>query len=163
MAGTTTSKGRTSEAKPRPARASTRRAAGESGPGVAKAVAPPPPVDVTQPNARKALLALFPNATNELYVDATPEVEAAAERFLAARARAKAAMDEAEIAGNEICAAIGKNLGVRGETFRASWADREGQVSWKAIAIERGATAEDEAKHRGNPTRVLDVDPIVKP
>lgn len=160
MAGTT-SKGRTSEAKPRAPRTPSRRKAGSDGPGLAKAAIPF--VDVTQPNARKALLAMFPHATNDLYVEATPEVEAAAERFLAARARAKAALEEAEIEGNAICAAIGKNLGVRGETFRASWADRDGQVSWKAIAIERGATPADEEKHRGNPTRVLDVDPIVKP
>lgn len=137
------------------------REARASGPGVAKAPAPPP-VDVTQPNARKALLALFPSATNEVYLEATSEHETVAALFLQAKARKKAIEEELETLGNKLCAAIGKNLGIRGDTFRASWADREGGVSWKAIAIERGATPEDEEKHRGNPTRVLDVDPVVK-
>lgn len=159
MAATTTTKGRKSEKKPGAARAS---AGSKVGPGVAKAAPPAVVVDVTQPNARDALKALYPRALNDLYVDATPEVEAAAKRFLKAQAHAKAAAAAMIVAGNELCAVIGPNLGVRGESFRASWSNRDGQVAWKGIAQELGATAEHEAKHRGSPYRQLDVDPIVK-
>lgn len=150
---TTTTRSR-SETKPAGTRAP--RGKGKAGPGVAKAAAAAA-IDLTQPNARKALLALHPKPTNELFVDATPEAEKSAQRYFAERAVEKAAGAAKELAGTELCAAIGGSLGVRGDGWRATWDEKDGSVDWKALAVSLGATEAQIAKFRAPPTRALDV------
>lgn len=128
-------------------------AAKAKGPGVKK----PPTIDLTQPNARKALAALHPAPTNDLYLEASPEAEEAAAEYFAQRAAESSAKSGKELAGTQLCAAIGKNLGVRGDGWKATWGMRDGEIDWRGLAKAHGITDEQIETFRRPPSRSLDV------
>lgn len=92
-----------------------------------------PTIDLTQPNARKALVAAFPAPTSETMIDATEAEERAALAYIEARdaeARAKGAK---EAAGNVLCYAIGNDEGIKGDGWKATWKLAKGEVDWSRL------------------------------
>lgn len=123
------------------------------GPGVKK----PTTIDLTQPNARKLLAERHPRPSNDLYAEASPEAEEAAAEYFAQRAAESAAKSGKELAGTQLCAAIGSNLGVRGDGWKATWSMRDGDVDWRALAKAHGITEEQIETFRKPQSRSLDV------
>lgn len=123
-----------------------------SGPSVKKAE-----IDLTKPSARKALSALFPRPENDTIVLATPELEAAALQYIEARDAATLATEKKEIAGNILCNAIAKNLGVAGAGWKAVWDMSKGSVDWAELVKELNVPDETVAKHRKPESRSLTV------
>lgn len=131
-----------------------RAAKGEpvSGPGLKKVE-----IDLTKPNARKALIGLYPRPRGEDFRDATPETEAAALQYIEARDAAALASEKKEIAGNILCNAIRDSKGVRGEGWKATWDMSKGNVDWAQLAKDLSISDEVIAKYRKPESRGLDV------
>lgn len=131
-----------------------RAAKGElaSGPGLKKVE-----IDLTKPSARKALTALYPRPTNDVFLDATPELEAAALTYIEQRDAAKIASDKKEVGGNVLCNAIGSNLGIAGNGWKATWDMSKGNVDWAQLAKDLNISDEVIAKYRKAESRGLDV------
>lgn len=125
---------------------------GAVGPGVKKVL-----IDLTTPGARKALTALYPAPENEVFIDATPELERAAHAYVVERDAAKVASVKQQIAGNILCNAIAKNKGIRGVGWRAEWDTSKGNIDWAELAKEECISDETIAKYRKPPSRGLDV------
>lgn len=128
-----------------------------SGPGVKKVE-----IDLTKRGARDALRALYPRPLTDTVLDATPELEAAALQYIEARDVAKIATEKKEIAGNVLCNAIGKNLGIRGDGWTATWDMSKGNVDWTTLAKDHNIPDEVIAKYRKHETRGLDVDEVAE-
>lgn len=131
-----------------------RAAKGEpvSGPGVKKAE-----IDLTKPSARKALTALYPRPENETLIASTPELERAALDYIEARDAATLATERKEVAGNVLCNAIAKNLGVAGDGWKAVWDMSKGNVDWTQLAKDLAIPDETIAKYRKPESRGLTV------
>lgn len=114
-------------------------------------------IDLTKPGARKALTALHPQPINETMIDATPSLETAALQYIEARDAATLATEKKETAGNVLCNAIGKNLGVVGEGWKAEWGMSKGNVDWTQLAKDLNISDEVIAKYRKPETRGLTV------
>lgn len=127
-----------------------------SGPGVRRAAM----IDLTKPAARKILVGIHPRPENEVYVDATPELERAALQYIEQRDVEKISKEKKEVAGNVLCNAIGKNLGLRGDGWKATWGMSKGNVDWARLAKEAGISDETIAKYRTPDRRGLDVDEV---
>lgn len=123
-----------------------------SGPGVQKVV-----IDLTKPGARKALTALYPRPTSETYIDASAETEAAAFVYIEQRDAAKVASEKQQVGGNALCNAIGRNLGIRGNGWKATWDMSKGSVDWTQLAKDLQIPDEVIAKYRRPESRGLDV------
>lgn len=136
-----------------------RAAKGEavSGPGIRKVE-----IDLTTPSARKALAALHPRPVNEVMIEATAELESAALQYIEARDAATLATEKKEIAGNVLCNAIAKNLGVTGVGWKAEWDMTKGSVDWTSVAKELGIADDVIAKHRRPESRTLTVREIAE-
>lgn len=117
-------------------------------------------IDLTKPGARKALTALYPHPENETLITATRAHEAAALQYIEARDQAKLATERKEVAGNILCAAIAKNLGVTGDGWKAVWDMSKGSVDWTQLAKDLGIADDVIAKYRKPSTRGLDVDEL---
>lgn len=128
--------------------------AGDAGPRLKKARAE---IDLTQPSARKALAALYPRPENETLIPSTPELERAALDYIEAREAEARAKERKEIAGNVLCNAIQKNLGIAGDGWKAQWDMSKGNVDWTSLAKELQIPDETIAKHRRPDSRGLEV------
>lgn len=126
----------------------------KAGPAVAKADKRIE-IDLSKPDARKALAALFPRPENDTLIEASPELEAAALRYIEARDAAAVAAEKQAVAGNELCHAIAKNLGVTGVGWKATWDLAKGSVDWTALAKELAISDETIARHRKPSSRTL--------
>lgn len=61
-------------------------------------------------------------------------------------------------AENHILAAIGSNLGIKTDSWKATWKKNStGSVSWKSVAVALGASKELIEKHTSKPSRILRV------
>lgn len=131
-----------------------RAARGEpvSGPGVKKVE-----IDLTKPSARKALTALYPKPENDTILAANAECERAALEYIEARDAATLATERKEVAGNVLCNAIAKNLGVAGDGWKAVWDMSKGNVDWTQLAKDLGITDETISKYRKPESRGLTV------
>ena len=128
-----------------------------SGPGVKKVE-----IDLSKPEARKALTALFPRPTSEAILEASSEIEAAAVAYVEQRDLAKIASDKKESAGNVLCNAIGRHTGIRGDGWKATWDMSKGNVDWTALAKAEGISDETIAKYRKPESRGLDVKEVAE-
>lgn len=124
----------------------------KAGPGIAKVV-----IDLSKPDARKQLVAIYPRPENDVYIDATPELEAAAFKYVEERDAESLAKKKKETAGNALCNAIGKNLGIRGKGWKAEWDMSNGSVDWGQLAKDLAIPDETIAKYRKPQVRGLDV------
>ncbi len=136
-----------------------RAAKGEptAGPGLKKAT-----IDLTKPNARDLLKALYPCPTSDTMLDATPELEAAALDYVEQRDLEKVAKTKKEIAGNVLCNAIKTAKGVVGEGWKAVWGMSKGNVDWAQLAKDQGISDATIAKYRKPESRGLDVDEVAE-
>lgn len=123
-----------------------------SGPGVKKVE-----IDLTKPGARKALTALYPRPTSDMYIDATPETEAAALQYVDLRDDAKVLTDKKEVAGNILCNAIRSAKGIRGNGWKAEWSMSKGSVDWTQLAKDLAIPDGVIEKYRKPESRGLDV------
>lgn len=123
-----------------------------SGPGLKKVE-----IDLTKPNARKALVGLYPRPSSDTYIDATPETEAAALQYIEQRDAATRSSEKKEIAGNMLCNAIGVATGIRGNGWKATWDMSKGNVDWAQLAKDLNISAEVIEKYRKPEFRGLDV------
>lgn len=95
--------------------------------------------------------------TSDVAIQATPELEAAAEVWRTAKAQAKAA-DEAKARVLALMAKEGGNIAVLSSGQRLRWSERAGNVSWERAARAAGVTTEQaEAFRSGVPYPVLTV------
>lgn len=62
-----------------------------------------------------------------------------------------------EAAGNELCAAIGDNLGLQGDGWTAKWDLAKGKVNWEKLAKDESISQKTIEKYRAKPSRRLDV------
>lgn len=114
-------------------------------------------IDLTKPDARKALAALYPRPENETIITATPELEAAALEYVEARDAATLASERKEAAGNVLCNAIAKNRGLAGAGWQAVWDETKGSVDWTKLTKDLGISDEVIAKYRKPSARTLTV------
>lgn len=117
-------------------------------------------VDLTAPNARKLLVAMHPSPKTETILAATAIQEAAALEYFEQRDAEKRASTAKEIAGNQLCAIIGTDLGVRGDGWIARWGTAKGNVDWAGVVKELNISDDVIARHRHPDKRVLDVDEL---
>ena len=99
-----------------------------SGPGLKKVV-----IDLSKPNAREKLTALYPRPTSETYIDATPETEAAALLYIEQRDVESASKSKKTVAGNVLCNAIAKDKGIKGNGWKATWGNSAGNIDWAKV------------------------------
>jgi hypothetical protein len=99
-----------------------------------------PAIDLTLPNARKALAAAYPAPANDTIRAATPAEETAVVAYLTARDAATIATGQKDAAGNVICAAIGFDLGFAGDGFKATWNTKRGSASMDDVLDAIAAT-----------------------
>lgn len=114
-----------------------------TGPGVKKIV-----IDLDAPDARKALTSLYPRPEDETILTATPALEQAALAYIRSRDAATLAEQEKEKAGNRLCEAIRKHLGVAGDGWRATWDMVKGSVDWTKLSKEQGIADDVIARYR---------------
>lgn len=114
-------------------------------------------IDLADPSARKALSSLYPSPVDELMIPATPELEAAALAYVEARDSATLANERKEAAGNVLCNAIGRHLGIEGDGWRAEWSLTKGSVDWTRLAKDKGIPDEEIAPYRKPSSRTLTV------
>lgn len=131
-----------------------RAAKGEpnSGPGVKKVT-----IDLTKPNAREKLTALYPRPTSELYIDATPETEAAALAYIEHRDVETTAKVKKTVAGNLLCNAIGTDKGITGKGWKATWDMSAGNIDWAKICVDYKIPEAVLETYRKPPSRSIDV------
>ena len=120
--------------------------------------APEVTIDLMAPNARKALLAVFPSVLRaDVFEAATEDTDRAARAYLSARDQAKILELAKERNGNILCAEIGLSEGLEGETWRARWSDRKGDVDWSALAKDLGIPDATIERYRRPSSRTLTV------
>lgn len=112
-------------------------------------------LDLSKASARKALSALYPRPESEAMLTATPDLEAAALAYIEARDAATLATEKKDVAGNVLCNAIAKSLGITGDGWKAVWDMTKGSVDWSAVAKELAIPEDVLAKHRRQETRTL--------
>ena len=149
-----TRKSARSESKPKTVaerRRSLRATRGVASPGLAKTAT----LDLTKPSARKALTGIYPRPESDVMLDATPELERAALEYVEQRDAETLAGDAKEVAGNLLCNAIGKNLGIRGDGWEARWDMSKGSVDWDGVVKELNIPPDVLERHRKPEKRVL--------
>lgn len=125
-----------------------------AGPSVRKANVA---LDLTKADAREKLAALYPRPASETMLDANARVEAAALEYITQRDLAKIAITKQQIAGNELCQAIGAAQGLVGDGWKATWCVGKGSVDWKALAAAEAIPEETIERFRKSGSRTLDV------
>lgn len=123
-----------------------------SGPGVKKVE-----IDLTKPNARKALSALYPRPTSDTYLDATPETEAAALAYIEQRDVESVSKGKKELAGHVLCNAIGPAKGIVGKGWKATWGMSKGNVDWEKVCEAFNIPEDVLERYRKPESRGLDV------
>lgn len=127
----------------------------------AKAAATPAPVyvkpsiDLTQPDAKKALAAAFPVVVEGKYVQATEAEEIAALAYFEARDAAARAEGAKEAAGNVLRYAIADAEGITGDGWKATWKHQKSEIDWGALVKELAIESEVIERFRKPKTRVL--------
>jgi len=132
-----------------------------------------PPAPDGSADAGKALRRLYPKATEDS-IEATPEMDAIAARYLLTKGMAATAKRETDQLAQELQAYIGEHSRLIGDGYTATWPEVQGRIDWKAVAaayrsiIEHSEDAGTEARHvtdyegieaqqRGEPSRRFSV------
>jgi YqaJ-like viral recombinase domain len=113
---------------------------------------------------------IFPRIANEKVLAATPEVIELVRAYVGCRQSEGCCKKDKERIGAQLCALIGDGFGFVSPEhgIKVTWGEKQGSVSWKDVAKEfrhhavlagvNGAVLDMiEHKHRGQPTRVIDV------
>lgn len=123
----------------------------------APALAAPVKIDLTQPNAKDALVAAYPRPTRKGMIPATPETERAALAYLESRDAEARAAGAKEAQGNALRHAIAEYEGIQGDGWVATWLPQRGQIDWSRLIKELNITAETVERFRKPDCRVLQV------
>lgn len=137
---------------PKSTKASQKAAPNAKGPGLAKAT-----IDLTKSDARKKLEVLYPRPASDRVIKASPKLDAIGRAYLARRTEGGTAEKAKTLAGNELCAAIGAERGIRGNGWIATWEEKDGTIDWEKLCEGESITAEIMEKYRKPRHRSLDV------
>lgn len=121
----------------------------------------PPDPDDTEASAA-ALRQLYPRVRGGM-LRASPEVEEIARAYFEATRAFDEAKAKRTAAMNQLQATIGDHAGLEGDGWRAIWAERRGQISWKtacATLLKGRTTPEVFEQFRGEPTRAFSCEPV---
>lgn len=126
-------------------------------PGVRKTTAKVE-IDLTAKDAKDRIRALYPAPKTTTMLTATPELERVGLEYIAKRGDESAAGKAKELAGLTLQAAIGHDLGIRGDGWEATYGEpSEGTVDYKAACEANGITGEKLAPFRRPGSRRLTV------
>lgn len=114
-------------------------------------------IDFTAANAKSIVKAMFPAPETNNVRKATAAHDALVDAYLAARDAEKKAAKQKEAAANAICHAIGKDLGLRGDGWQATWDRISGQIDWQRLAADEHIPIEKQETYRKVGSRSLDI------
>lgn len=130
----------------------TKQEAKRSGPGIVKGA-----IDFASSRAKEILKTMFPVPETDKIRKATAAHEALIKTYLSARAAEKKAADEKEAAGNALCHAVGKDLGLAGDGWDLTWDLKAGSVDWQRLAADERISDATVEKYRKRGSRVLHI------
>lgn len=114
-------------------------------------------LDYASNGIRDVLKTMFPKPETDNVRRASAKQASLMKRYVKLREAEGAAKKAKEAVGNELCHAIGKDLGLKGGGLLATWDATKGTIDYGSLLRDESITAEKVELYRGEASRSLSV------